>query len=80
MKKTSVSSFETNQDTGLYFWRSGSEPNETQFSSHPHPSLQFHCKKHNWWSDKICPPCHGVKLTKASPVATVPDETEVDVC
>jgi hypothetical protein len=61
MKKTSVSSFESNRDIGLYFWRSGSEPDETQFSSHPHPLLRFHCKQHNWWSDKKCPSCSQIQ-------------------
>lgn len=61
----------SNQETGVYFWRSGSGGDETQLSGRPHPKLPFHCEVHDWWSDLECPAVHG-------PLRTTAEWTEAD--
>ncbi len=53
------STFESNQETGVYFWHGGLEDGtEIQYSNRPHELLPHHCKEHGWYSDKPCPAEH----------------------
>jgi hypothetical protein len=52
--------FASDQETGVYFWVSGGEP-DRQLSTHRHPLLPHRCAKHRWWSAEPCFVCQGAK-------------------
>ena len=48
--------FESEQETGLSFWRTGLDGDaEVQHSNRPHELLPHYCKVHRWYTDKPCP-------------------------
>jgi hypothetical protein len=49
---------ESNQETGVYFWASGSGESLVQLSNRPHPRLPLYCARHDWWTDKPCMASH----------------------
>jgi hypothetical protein len=52
--------FESNPETGIYFWRTGiTDDIEAQHSNRPHPELPNYCKEHDWYTDKPCPAEHA---------------------
>lgn len=50
--------FESNRETGLYFWRTGGHEDAVQHSNRPHELLSNYCKEHNWYTDKPCQAPH----------------------
>ena len=72
MSRAAPSPFETNQDTGLYFWRSGSDGDETQLSNRSHALLPIHCLVHRWWMNRPCPACRVETRDSTMPLPTPP--------
>jgi len=51
-------SFESNRDSGLYFWAHTKDGKQVVYSNRPHYRLPHLCPKHGWYSSAPCLPCN----------------------